>query len=190
MEHYNQLVDTTIRDLCDIEEDLRSRPPSDKEAIDSSTIQAELKEDDLRSELERTRNQKLTKLKQPGPSQLTPVWKAKLKPSKGSSEKRRHTVVHPYFHRLQPAHGRRPAAPAHSGSTPQHPQPFPLLPQPQFAALHACVPPACPPVPPHSGHPSYLFLQPSPLPGPSTPSDAAGAYPAAMNVCRNLHDSH
>ena len=179
IEHYDNLLDTTNTDLRNIEDSLRNRPTSDKEAIDSSNQPVELKEDHLKCELEKTRIEKLKTLKQPGPSQSTPARKARAKLPKGSSEKKR-DAAHPYIPRSRfarnPGRSRtitgRPtrdhcghsAAPTPPDSTPPRPRISHSLPPP-YVSLYSPFPPHpvyfASPLPPKTTlHPQVLPIHP------------------------------
>ena len=70
--HYDGLIDATTWELQSIKTDLQARSGREQEEEVSSIQRAEQSEDDLRSSLERTRNEKLRKLKRPNTPSSTP----------------------------------------------------------------------------------------------------------------------
>ena len=65
--HNENLAETINHQLEDVEKDIQARPNSEREDIESTLKKAEQSEDELRSSLERTRNDKLAELKRTGP---------------------------------------------------------------------------------------------------------------------------
>ena len=154
IEHYDKMVDSTTRQLQNIEEDLSSRPDSDKDAIETSMHRAELSEDHLRSSLEKTRTEKFKQLKGSGPSHTTPRRKVGSKskrfptasPSSENRTRQRKQSLRP-----GPARDVRPAAPARSVPT-----------QPSLPPTHTATPHAPLPFPPAQFNPSPMYF-PSPF---------------------------
>ena len=82
VDYYDNLVDSTTEQLQRIVADLNDRSSTDKEEIDSFTHWAELSEDSLKSALEKTRTEKLRKLKSASSTRPTPRKRLWSKPKK------------------------------------------------------------------------------------------------------------
>ena len=69
------MIDSTNKELEEIEGDLNSRPNTDAENILAAAQRVDRSENDLRVSLKRTRTSKLKKLQRTGPPQATPTGK-------------------------------------------------------------------------------------------------------------------
>ena len=153
VDHYENYIEASNLELSDLEKQIQSRSGAERRDIDPTS---DRNEDILRSSLERTRNDKLLRLKEAGPSISTPrrkFGKGSLKGPLKSKWDHRAPEDHRPFRPLSPqvASGYGPAAP------PALAQPRPQLP-PQLPPNPFC---HFSPLPQH--HSQVYF--PSPYPG-------------------------